>query len=353
MTNKNHMIDLIKLIYSLIIVGLHSVYLMSDGIRRIFPHGYLSVEFFFIVSGYLMANSAFNKDIAVDVYMLKKYKRLLPYIIFAWLLGALVIFLAHPEWELILHIKNWIKSIWHVLMLDLAGFNGYQIIGAFWYLSAMFLTMPMLYYFIKKNNFYVYGGDFLVAIFIYGWFMNKYGLIINAGGKFYQITALFRAIAGMSLGCFCYRAAYKLSQIKFTDLSRVILTIIECLGYIASFIIMCRPWTGKGDTVTFFIILAWAVSIPITFAQTSFSVLLIKKRYWKTMEYISMFSTALYLCHGRMQSFVVVTFPQLVTFEERVIPYYVISIVVSIICVLFVKEYNKFSNEYKSKFIKK
>lgn len=351
MRNRNYMVDFMKLIYSLIIVGLHSVYLMDDGIRRVFPHGYLSVEFFYIISGYLMAICAYRKEIRVDTYMLKKYKRLLPYIIFAWIVGAAIIFLAHPEWQHGILIQNYINSMWQVLMLDLAGFNGYQVIGAFWYLSAMFLTMPILYYFVNKNSFFVRGGDILLAAFIYGWFMNKYGLIINASGELYQITALLRAVAGISVGCFCYKVAHKLTELEFTNLGIFVLTCIECLGYIVSFIIICRPWTGKGDTSTFFIIIAWIVSISITFSQKSLSGKISKLNMGKYMDYLSMFSTALYLCHGRIQSLVVTIFPSLVTFEQRLITYYGISVLMGIICVLFVVFYNRLIENNKSHFI--
>lgn len=170
--NRNCTIDFVKASYCLIIVGLHSVYLQNDGIRHLFPHGYLAVEFFFIVSGYLMANSAFNKDVSVEVYMLKKYRSLLPYIIFAWISGALIIYFAHSEISVSTHIYNYINSIWQILMLDLAGFNGYQVIGSFWYLSAMFLTMPPLYYSIKKIPFFTSGGG-LVDFNFNIWLVRK------------------------------------------------------------------------------------------------------------------------------------------------------------------------------------
>lgn len=52
------MIDLMRVVYSAVIVLLHSVYLAEDKTRHLFPNGHLAVEWFFIVSGILMARSA-------------------------------------------------------------------------------------------------------------------------------------------------------------------------------------------------------------------------------------------------------------------------------------------------------
>ena len=48
------MIDFMRVVYSLVIVMLHSVYLTTEKTRYLFPNGYLAVEAFFIISGFLM-----------------------------------------------------------------------------------------------------------------------------------------------------------------------------------------------------------------------------------------------------------------------------------------------------------
>lgn len=188
-----------------------------------------------------------------------------------------------------------------------------------------------------------------ISILIYGWFANKYGLIITAGGEMYEITALLRAIAGLSLGCFCYRMANRLTKYLFSIKGKIIFTLLEISGYIVSLIIICRPWTGSGDIVTFFIIIAWLISVTITFSQVSYSSKINSKFVEPYAKNIAMFSTALYLCHGRMQSFVVNFIPSISSFEERIIPYYIFSILLAVLCVMFVKIFNCFFSKHQFK----
>lgn len=59
MTQKRcGIIDFLRLPCAVVVVLLHSYYLTDEGFQRFVPHGHLAVEFFLIVSGFLMAKSA-------------------------------------------------------------------------------------------------------------------------------------------------------------------------------------------------------------------------------------------------------------------------------------------------------
>ena len=53
---RNGSLDLMKFVFSIVIVLLHSGNLF--GRNKFFPAGHIGVEFFYIVSGYYMAKSA-------------------------------------------------------------------------------------------------------------------------------------------------------------------------------------------------------------------------------------------------------------------------------------------------------
>lgn len=66
---RNGFIDLMKLIFCLGIVfnHLNSVSLPAESNTIIMRYGFLGVEFFFIVSGYLMTMKAFNEQQSIDI----------------------------------------------------------------------------------------------------------------------------------------------------------------------------------------------------------------------------------------------------------------------------------------------
>lgn len=66
MKNKNYFIQLLKFIFSIIIVFYHARFFCKSEENAIFRFGYIGVNFYFIVSGYLLINSIVNN---------KKYKK--------------------------------------------------------------------------------------------------------------------------------------------------------------------------------------------------------------------------------------------------------------------------------------
>lgn len=64
MKERNHTIDLLKFIFSLVIMLRHSEMMFQGDMKydhMIFPGGSRAVEFFFIVSGYLIAAACLNR----------------------------------------------------------------------------------------------------------------------------------------------------------------------------------------------------------------------------------------------------------------------------------------------------
>ena len=68
--NRNCAIDTLKFIFAVILVLFHSSLLLTDNMEGsvTFANGAIAVEFYFIVSGFLMAQSNFNsKKTRLDV----------------------------------------------------------------------------------------------------------------------------------------------------------------------------------------------------------------------------------------------------------------------------------------------
>ena len=86
---RNCELDLLRFIFSVIVMFFHGKKMFDSYDGGLFQYGYTAVEFFFVVSGYLMALSAqkyTGENIAADTFdfMKKKLKTLIPFLLGAF-----------------------------------------------------------------------------------------------------------------------------------------------------------------------------------------------------------------------------------------------------------------------------
>ena len=70
----NGLIDILKFIFSGLIVFSHGIFLANDGEKLIFGYGLIGVEFFFVVSGYLLMNTIYSNRPSLKEYIIKRLK---------------------------------------------------------------------------------------------------------------------------------------------------------------------------------------------------------------------------------------------------------------------------------------
>lgn len=236
-----------------------------------------------------------------------------------------------------------VASVFQLLYVDMTGLDGYQMMGATWYLSAMFLCMPLLYYLLlEKNTFFTKLGAPLVMLFCYGVLYKKYGAPIGGhdwNGFLYM--GILRALAGLCLGCVCHRMCIALYEKEFTPLGQTLLTVLELGGYLAVFAVMTAGFSGS-SMVSFAMLPVLAVSITISFSLKSYT-----KGWFQAKvgdrsfgDYMAVLSTAIYFTHARLQGFVIRVFPNRITFRERFVPYIMLSLVFGCLGVCFVILWN-------------
>lgn len=213
-------------------------------------------------------------------------------------------------------------------------------IGAAWYLSAMFLVMPILYMWLlnQKNSFFREIGSLLIAVFLYGVMAKRTGNIVEVyAWTGFVYMGVVRAAAGLCLGCFCYRCCIYLVSVNFTSVSKKILTGLEVVGYCLTLAFMAKPWGGGTDwPLSFVIVLLFAIATTISFSGISYTPAFYKNWNERSRNLMSPISRAIYFSHGKMQPFVICTFPALTTFSQRLIPYLFFSALFSVACVIFV-----------------
>lgn len=209
---RNGKVDLLKFIFSLVVI----IYHFGNAVKydnELFNRGYIAVEFFFIVSGFLFAKSLSRIEYKEDTvitdslrFMGKKYKSFMPYHLFLVVLSF--IFLIHRfHWSFTEFVTSFINAIPDILLVQMGIAKKLDMLGHEWYISAMLIAMFIMTPFALK-----YGKKFtrfaapvlslLTLGYLYRTFDGSIDLVYNKAGIFN--AGLLRAFAELTLGCVCY-----------------------------------------------------------------------------------------------------------------------------------------------------
>ena len=217
---RNGAIDFWRFVFSICIVLCHVIYLNSYGKwieegKFWFAGFYIGVEYFFLVSGFLMAKSA-NKSEGINGYVqfiLNKLRGFYPDYLFAFCLSILVMNLAKGP-----YIFVFPDNLYDLALMQMFGLGGTNfIVGGSWYLSAMLISMAILFPVLcNKNKFEIFlrCGAPLVSLFLLGWLYRQEGtLAIAAQWNGFFAKGILRAIAELCLGCVAYDVVNILKKI--------------------------------------------------------------------------------------------------------------------------------------------
>lgn len=156
--DRNKIIDLWKLIFVIcIFIGhLNNVALVGEKNPIIMRLGFLGVEFFFIVSGFLMfkkiefANNSSSLNRLTFEFLKRKIEIFFPCYCSVYILGFVVYHIG-SEFDFNALIRHFIMSIPCIMQLNMVGMDGYQVLAPTWFLSAMLISMLFLFPLYKKN----------------------------------------------------------------------------------------------------------------------------------------------------------------------------------------------------------
>lgn len=292
MQGRNKVLDLMKLIYMFPIVFVHANYLIdttynwkTDAI--FFPSGYVTVEFFFIVSGVLMAAKAkkiilkySNQRDSIFVgeetlkFTVRKYIIVFPFYILPWVAGFTVNqFVTSATWTT--SVKNLAFSAFTFLQINMSGLGGYQVLGSAWQISAMLLSAMILFpILLTKFDYFVNVFGILTWCFLYGYIAQTRGRVSAAAtwdGLVY--VGLLRAVGCMALGGVCYNLACKIRELPLSKVSKILISVVEIFCYIAPFIVMYKVAFTYFD---FPVTLMFSIAVTITYSQQSYTTTWIK-----------------------------------------------------------------------------
>lgn len=301
-TKHNGIISFWKFMFTLLIIIGHvtpritNILGINLPLTNTFRASSIGVEFFFIVSGYLMTKNAMkikinnNSELGKFTfnYIWKKVKHFFPYMIISYIIAIIinVSIFKYPKYVIV-------NTIWDILFLRMSGINyNFNMLGVAWYISAMLICMIILYPLIikHKENFI-----FIIApinvIFIGGFIAHTYGNIADPSiwsGLMYK--SLLRAFFELSLGSIAYSLSQKIHSLSFTDLGKFTITFVELFGYLSIFFLVnLLDAHNKYDFIMIFILF---ISISISFSEKSLFQQFCNN---KCFYYLESFSLSLYL----------------------------------------------------------
>ncbi|KAF5034171.1 Acyltransferase family protein [anaerobic digester metagenome] len=300
---RNSMVEIWRLIFSLLIVACHTTALpWYTEKNQLFRSASIGVEFFFILSGYLMAQSAngcsgdcTNLGRESRSFVLSKIKKVFPSYLFALFLGiAIENLLPSPKGQL--NLLSYVYYIWDILFLRVAGLQGNSLemaVGASWYLSAMFLAMLILYPLLRKNiDIFKNVLAPLLSMFILGWFSNVYGTIkFQLDFRYGFCLGLLRAIAELCVGCTCFWICEWVRNLLAGYSLRLLATVGEIGSFLGAIWIARCYYRSQTDFICVFL---FAVGLVLSFSGLSFTNIICQKLQLRCS---GKFSLALYLNH--------------------------------------------------------
>lgn len=244
---RNSSVDYLKFLFSILIFLYH--------FRLGIYGGYLLVEGFFMISGYLMYASLMkNKELAelpesTAKFIWNKYRSFFLPLLFS-ALGAVLVneAILSPPMNLDT-LQDLPLLLFEIFPMQSAGFPGWWATGVSWYLSAMLLAMALLHpLFKKKPEHMAYSFCPIAALLIYGFVNETYGHlgVIMQWPLGLVSAGLLRAIAGICVGFFL--GALLRRDLEHTPSLgvRLLLSLLELFGILAVIFIVSREELAQG-----------------------------------------------------------------------------------------------------------
>ena len=234
--NKNYTVEILRFIFAIDIALFHYRFFgFTD--TDYFKNGYIGVEFFFIVSGYLMAENGINKA-SCEIYkenikfIVHKIKAIFIPCVTMQVIGFILYHITKADVTLKELILDLLSFPYDLLLLRQWGFNFHWYIGVTWYISAMLIAMFVCYPLLLKNKekYTLYIAP-IVTLLILGCFSYRDGKISDTSaywGIIYKST--LRAFAIINLGVMIYTFTKCLNRFTFTSMAKRILGVIEIIS---------------------------------------------------------------------------------------------------------------------------
>ena len=232
MRTRESGIDVIKFFLSIVILLYHW------GLG--FGGGYLAVEGFFMISGFLMLRSLCKRQAqdgpdGTARFLLRKYGALFLPLLFSALLGFWIYESLIEQRTLLEMAKNLPLLLYEIFPMQVAGLPAMHTTGVSWYVSAMLLAMAILHPLAKRDpRRFSFTVAPLIALLGYGLIAVGCGQLDAPNTRLLSglvSSGLVRALAGISAGGLLFALCPTEQQGARSAPSRILFTALELGGW--------------------------------------------------------------------------------------------------------------------------
>lgn len=364
---KNGKIELIRFIFTMFIVFYHCQRHYLKGVLyaghfTFFARGYIGVEFFFLVTGFFMARTAYKygsklpqtagdepgaasglgRETASFVW--RKMKAILPYHFSAFgiILAVTAIYERQSAGEVIKTIFN---SVPGLLLFSKTGFNFGNLNRVEWYLIAMIFTLMILYPLCRKYySMYVYVMAPVGGMFILGYLTTNFGSLVGGGASTWNgavYTCMLRALAEISLGASCFEFARRLQEISLTKRQKLFLTAAENGCYLFSFLFVISNLDAK---YSIYALLALFLAVGLTISGITYGSRMFDNR---VCYFLGSSSLIVYLSQVLPLDMVKALFPDSSGYGKTLIMV-LLTLANAVLCSFVVKAFRAVYRKYRS-----
>lgn len=272
---RNHYLDLLKFLSIIIVSFWHTGWWTS------LHHGYLPVEFFFIISGYFIYRTS-KREKSLACYTKKKFLRLYPTYIIIFVVYLVLALLAPTFYPGIWKANIPISVLREVTMMvstcifemtgmPLVVFNSHA-----WYVSSFFFGGIVIYSVsrFRRGKVFIFSS---IATLFYLWilFISEKGLNGYWGYESVFFIPLWRGIAGMSIGALIgiFNENVKIKEYVGSNISVfnifTVLCLISC--FVCCFIDGDFDWIGILCFIIVFVNLLQSEGLSVYFHRCQYA----------------------------------------------------------------------------------
>lgn len=301
-TVRNGKIELLRFVLCMIIMLMHSSTFTPDGVRNLFKiRGGLGVEFFFMVSGYLLACTAAKRqqepirDLGREThdFIARKIMALMPNFLIAWCIGFAVMCVRNGTYTPVGIAKYIADCIWEPIFIHMAGFGRSRVNGVDWYISVMLLCMLVIYPLCRRFfSVFTRIAAPTCALFLLGYLCYATKSIMTPTGYMgFVYKGVIRGFAEICIGAALYPLIQWLMGLRLTRFAKAGVSLAETalwtviIGYMAF---------SDYATYDFVVILLIGAAVVLAFSHQG----LFAARFDTPLcAWLGRFSLSLYLGH--------------------------------------------------------
>ena len=261
MKNKTVSIEALRFVFMVVIAVWH--------FSRInpFTHGYIAVDFYFLLSGYLLYGSYVRHKYDALKYTVEKLKRFYPEYIFVFVIAFLM------KLNLLLRdsdaVTLFLNAIPEALMINSVGVFGGGVNPASWYVSVLMVGGGIIYAILYCSKKVALGVVFpLLVLFSYTYLLGIDGSISHFATRGALSQCLLRGMAGMALGAVL--AAFKERYSESLEKRRVVLDIACLLAVVIMCIVLFSSMHYDRFALLAFSVLIISCFVPSTLINRIF-----------------------------------------------------------------------------------